>query len=48
MCLKLSTPLGVIRVFDNGIEIDYDCIKVNNNEVSCPNLEVNMRLELVL
>jgi len=29
----------VIRVFDNGIEIDFDCIKINNNEVRSPNLD---------
>lgn len=44
--LKLITPLGTVKIFDNDIEIEYKVVKLDRNSVIFP--DINGRYKIIV
>ncbi|MPN29667.1 hypothetical protein SDC9_177120 [bioreactor metagenome] len=43
---KLVTPLGVIRIYNDGIELEYNAIKLCNDSILFPDIDSRYKIEV--
>lgn len=44
--LKLVTPLGTIKIYNNEIEIEYKIIKLDNDSLRYPDIDGRYKIEV--